>query len=193
MVWLSYDVLLAENFHNLIKLCQALSARFFSGVYFIPFMSPLFVSCSLWSLSYSPSSYRFSVSPPLFPPPSLILIDPLHPSLLNMCLFPSFVFKDVAWIRWWLGNIVLLSCICDSQSGNFDENNRDLTRQDQAMSSDASAYARLDRGYTSIKYALISKEVLQTFTWDITWKHCFFKTFADGIHYPCNTVEDKGA
>lgn len=68
MVWLSYDVLLAENFHNLIKLCQALSARFFSGVYFIPFMSPLFVSCSLWSLSYSPSSYRFSVSPPLFSP-----------------------------------------------------------------------------------------------------------------------------
>lgn len=162
--------------------------------------------CVLYSLYVSPVCFMFPVISFIFPlfipllsespfvsPPSLILIDPLHPSLLKMCLFPSFVFKDVAWIRWWLGNIVLLSCICDSQSGNFDENNRDLTRRDQAMSLDASAYARLDRGYTSIKYALISKEVLQTFTWDITWKHCFFKTFADGINYPCNTVEDKGA
>lgn len=148
------------------------------------------VPCDLFHI---PPLHTASQWVPLCFPPSLILIDPLHPSLLKMCLFPSFVFKDVAWIRWWLGNIVLLSCICDSQSGNFDENNRDLTRRDQAMSLDASAYARLDRGYTSIKYALISKEVLQTFTWDITWKHCFFKTFADGINYPCNTVEDKSA
>lgn len=161
-VWLTSYVLLAENTRNLIKGCQVLSARSCSVVYIIPCLSPPLFLCSLCCLSYSLSPSLFSITPPLFSP-SLFLIDLSDPSHLKMCLFPSFAFKDVACVRQELGSELLSPHICDSLSGEANQNDRDLARPHQVTLPDTSAYPRLEQGCTPIEPGLVSKEESSAF------------------------------
>lgn len=121
-------------------------------------LSTLCLLCLLLSfyvpcLSYSPSPSIFSITPPLFSP-ILSLMDPSDPSLLKMCLFPSFAFKDLACVRQRPGNMLLSPCDCDSLSGEADQNDSDLVRPHQTTLLDASAYQKSCRGHISIKHDL---------------------------------------
>lgn len=61
-------------------------------------------------------------------------------------------------------------CVCDSLSSEADENDRDLARPHQVMSTNASAYTRSNRVYTPI-----SKKELATFNCGVIWKYLFFE------------------
>lgn len=152
---LQYTIQYISNFNvisNILHLCtdqkmpgQLPASTPLSTLYPFCHLLSFYVRC----LSYSSSPSIFSKTLPLFSP-VLSLMDPSDPSLLKMCLFRSLAFKDVARVRQRPGNTLLSSCVCDSVSGEADQNDRDLVRPHQTKLPDASAYQRSGRDHISI-------------------------------------------